>query len=72
MPGWGDLLRELTVELQALPPDQAGPALDAKRVGYLKALHAKTGRPVFLYATDWLGGSASPELTSISLEDIHG
>jgi ClpP class serine protease len=27
---------------------------------------------VFLYATNWLGGGAPPDLTSISLEDIHG
>lgn len=72
MPGWGELLKELNAELAGLPPDQAGPALDAKRVGYLKAMHDRTGRPVFLYATNWLGGGAPPDLTSISLEDIHG
>jgi len=72
MPGWGDLLKELNAELAGLPPDQAGPALDAKRVGYLNAMHDLTGRPVFLYATNWLGGGAPPDLTSISLEDIHG
>jgi hypothetical protein len=72
MPGWGELLKELATELKDLPPDQAGAALDAKRVGYLEALHQRTGRPVFLYATDWLGGGAAPELTSINLEDIHG
>jgi hypothetical protein len=72
MPGWGDLLAEVNDELQQLPANQAGPALDAKRVGYLQKLQATTGRPVFLYATDWLSGGAPPELTSISLEDIHG
>lgn len=46
MPGWGELLKELNAELAGLPPDQAGPALDAKRVGYLKAMHDRTGRPV--------------------------
>jgi hypothetical protein len=35
-------------------------------------MHDRTGRPVFLYATNWLGGGAPPDLTSISLEDIHG
>jgi hypothetical protein len=73
MPGWGDLVNEVNAELNALPPDQQGPALDAKRVGYLKALTEKTGRPVFLYASEWLGGTAAPpELISINLEDIHG
>jgi hypothetical protein len=72
VPGWGDLLNEVNAELAGLPPDQAGPALDAKRVGYLEALQARTERPVFLYATDWLSGGAPPELTSIGLEDIHG
>jgi hypothetical protein len=24
MPGWGELLKELTAELAGLPPDQAG------------------------------------------------
>lgn len=72
MPGWGELLKELNAEIAGLPPDQAGPALDAKRVGYLKAMHDRTGRPVFLYATNWLGGGAPPDLTSISLVDIHG
>lgn len=34
-------------------------------------MHDKTGRPVPLYATNWLGGGAPPDLTSISIEDIH-
>ena len=72
MPGWGDLLNEIRVEQENLPPEQRGPALDAKRVGYLRALSERTGRPVFLYATAWLSGSAPAELTSIRLEDIHG
>lgn len=71
MPGWGDLLNEVNEELAQLPPEQHGPALDQKRVGYLAQLSEKTRRPVFLYATDYLGGGP-PELTSISLEDIHG
>lgn len=72
MPGWGDLLDEVNAELAQLPPEQAGPAFDAKRIGYLNAMFEKTGRPVFLYATAWLDGGAPAELTSISLEDIHG
>lgn len=72
MPGWGDLLNELRAELDQLPPDRHGPTLDAKRVDYLRKLREKTGRPVFLYATDWLSGGAPPDLTSITLEDIHG
>jgi hypothetical protein len=72
VPGSGDLHNEVNVELSQLPPEQAGPAFDAKRVGYLNAMREKTGRPVFLYATAWLGGSAPPEVTSINLEDIHG
>jgi hypothetical protein len=51
MPGWGDLLNEVNTELALLPPEQAGPALDNKRVGYLQKLQQKTGRPVVLYAS---------------------
>lgn len=72
MPGWGDLVNELNAELATLQPEQHGAVLDAKRRDYLRALTEKTQRPVFLYATDWLGGGGPPQLMSINLEDIHG
>src|SRR4051794_33254229 len=72
MPGWGDLLNEVNAEIAQLPPEQQGPHLDAKRVGFLEALHEKTGRPVFHYTSDWLSGGGPPELVSIGLEDMHG
>lgn len=72
MPGWGDLLHEIRVEHENLPPEERGLALDTRRVGYLRALSEKTGRPVILYATAWLSSGPPAELTSIRLEDIHG
>ncbi len=55
MPTWGELLQEL----QASAPQPGGPVdLDGVREKYIRQLHEVTGRPVIVYATDWLGGNA--------------
>ncbi len=66
MPSWGEILQELQA---TIPQPGAPPDFDSVRRKYLAQLHALTGRPVILYATDWLGGG--PPQAAINLEDMQ-
>lgn len=66
MPTWGEILQELQT---TIPQPGAPPDFDGVRRKYLGQLHALTGRPVILYASDWLGGG--PPQAAINLEDMQ-
>jgi hypothetical protein len=69
MPTWGEILRELQLELQ----NTGQSPFDAVRRRYLKRLYEFTGRNTILYATKWTQpGEAKPELISITEEDVQG
>ncbi|MGH9305600.1 MAG: SDH family Clp fold serine proteinase [Acidimicrobiales bacterium] len=68
MPSWGEILRELQ---QSAAPTGA-PDFDGVRRKYLIKLHELTGRPVFLYWTNWMSGQAPGTATMITLEDMQG
>ena len=79
MPTWGEILRELNIELQRI--QQSGTLAteshwDIVRRRYLARAHARTGRAIILYATRWTqpssGPPVAPELVSISNEDVQG
>lgn len=65
MPGWGEILNEISRAAADGPPD-----VDSVRRHYLEHLASVTGRPVVVYASDFLvkGG---PQ-TSINLQDMQG
>lgn len=69
MPTWGEILLELQVAGQS----SQAPPFDAVRRKYLVSLHAHTKRNTILYATKWTQpGVSSPELVSITEEDVQG
>jgi len=69
MPTWGEILKELQTTQNTLK----GPPFDAVRRKYLVSLQARTGRNTILYATKWTQpGAISPELISITEEDVQG
>jgi hypothetical protein len=64
MPGWGDVLNEITEQMQ-----QTGTVdIDGIRRRYLRDLQSKTGRSVVVYATDFAAGPAA----QINLMDMQG
>jgi hypothetical protein len=68
VPTWGEIL----VELQGTAAMNNGVVdFDSVRRGYLRQLHAETGRDVILYATDWVGGTQAGSVTAITLEDMQ-
>jgi hypothetical protein len=71
VPTWGEILQELE-ETKAAQQQQGllGPDFDAVRRRYLSRLHDVTGRPVILYASDWLRNQ-TPQ-TGIVLGDMGG
>jgi Serine dehydrogenase proteinase len=68
VPSWGEILQEL----QQAPAPSGGPDFDRIRRKYLIRLHELTGRPVFLYWTNWMSGQAPSSATMITLEDMQG
>ncbi|MCA1942905.1 MAG: hypothetical protein LDL15_04795 [Yonghaparkia sp.] len=68
MASWGELLAELN---QRKAQHGVG-VFDTVRREHLAALAKHTGRSVILYATNWTGGSADPQLISITPEDVQG
>ena len=74
MPTWGDLIREINDSTPDAQAVGASPQ-DFVRRKYLALAAAHTGRAVILYATKWTipGGSGlSPDLISITNQDVHG
>lgn len=69
MPSWGEILAELQ---DTVPPQGGMPDFDAVRRKYIHALADLTGRPVIVYASDFLSGSSPPQATAIDLEDMQG
>lgn len=68
MPSWGDILTEIQ---SAAAANGGNPVvIDTIRRKYLEELTALTGRPVIVYATDFLGKPGFQ--TSISLVDMQG
>jgi len=68
MPSWGEILKEISVELPTRPD-----AFDFVRRKYLSALSTYTGRSTILYATRWSQDQQlDPALTSIGPEDVQG
>lgn len=69
MPTWGGILKEL----QQAMVQGAPPPFDLVRRKYLTALHAKTGRPVILYASKFTQEPGlPPDAVSIVDEDLQG
>lgn len=70
LPTWGELLKEL---MQLQHEGDHTVACDILRRKYLASLHELTGRNVIIYASKWLSpGAISPDLLSITDEDVHG
>ncbi|OMC11930.1 SDH family Clp fold serine proteinase [Mycolicibacterium fortuitum] len=67
MPGWGDILSELNA---AVDPTTGNVDVDAIRMKYINQVTALTGRPLVIYAADYLnkGGPQS----SMDLNDMVG
>ncbi|MEY2509735.1 MAG: hypothetical protein QOE26_498 [Verrucomicrobiota bacterium] len=74
MPTWGGILKELKDSQRQGPGQPAKrPDFDGIRRKYLVALHHHTKRAVILYSTSFATpGAASPDLLSISDEDLQG
>lgn len=71
MPTWGEILKELEeTQVQRQQQGLAGPDFDGVRRRYLNRVHEVTGRPVIVYATDWLRNQM-PQ-TGIVLGDMGG
>ncbi len=70
MPAWNEILNEITEREQV----EAGkPACDSVRRDYLSRLTEYTGRPTFLYATNFTGPNPIPPMAlSIMDEDVQG
>ncbi|MGI8482371.1 MAG: SDH family Clp fold serine proteinase, partial [Chthoniobacterales bacterium] len=69
MPTWGEILNELHANQS---PGQH-PQFDSVRRKYLVELSQHTGRATILYATRFTSpGNATPEMLSISDEDVQG
>jgi hypothetical protein len=68
VPSWGEILQEL----QQTPTATGQPDFDGVRRKYIIRLHELTGRPVFLYWTNWISGQVPGTATMISLEDMQG
>jgi hypothetical protein len=69
VPSWGEILVELQ---QTIPPQGGMPDFDSVRRKYIRALADSTGRPVIVYASDFLTGNSPPQATAIDLEDMQG
>lgn len=67
MPGWGDILAEITA---AADPATGGVNIDAIRDKYIQQVTTLTGRPLVVYAADWTN-KGGPQ-TSIDLSDMVG
>ncbi|MCE2732547.1 MAG: hypothetical protein LW821_04195 [Flammeovirgaceae bacterium] len=67
MPSWGQILNEINISLQRGDRN----AFDSVRLKYIKALQAKTGRNLIVYASKWTSGEAQPNMVSINDEDVH-
>jgi len=68
LPGWGEILRELTESSQARGP--LGPDFDGIRLKYLERLHTLTGHAVISYTSGWLSGKRGPD-TLVVGDDVH-
>lgn len=66
MPTWGEILEEL----KETPSSQGPPDFDLVRRKYLRQLADFTGRSTILYASDFLGSSADPNV-GIALADMQ-
>jgi Serine dehydrogenase proteinase len=69
VPSWGEILAELN---ETIPAQGGMPDLDGVRRKYLRELADLTGRPVIVYASDFLSGKSPPQATAIDLEDMQG
>jgi hypothetical protein len=68
VPTWGEVLQEIG---QTLTPE-GQPDLDGVRRKYLRQLNELTGRPVVIYASDWMSPGNAGSITSILLQDMQG
>lgn len=68
MPGWGEILSEITTTLDA----NGNPDVDGVRAKYLGQLADKTGRSTVVYASNWLGSPMGGLAASITLVDMQG
>ncbi|MBO0680332.1 hypothetical protein JRC04_22940 [Mycolicibacterium sp. S2-37] len=66
MPGWGDILSEINNSADA----DGNVNIDAIRDKYIQQVTSQTGRPLVIYAADWLN-KGGPQ-TSIDLGDMVG
>lgn len=72
MPGWGDILKEVTQSAQLRQPLGLGPDLDGIRQKYIGRLHDLTGRAVIIYGSAWLQSPSPGELGhSVQGADLH-
>lgn len=67
MPGWGDILSELNA---AVDPTTGNVDVDAIRMKYINQVTALTGRPLVIYAADYLN-KGGPQ-ASMDLNDMVG
>lgn len=68
MPTWGEILGEIGATLTP----EGGPDIDGVRRKYLRELNALTGRPVVIYASDWMTPGSGGPITSILFQDMQG
>jgi len=68
MPGWGDILNEVTATRD---PATGMLNLDGVRHKYLTQLQQLTGRSTVVYATDWLSGGGGMAV-AVTLQDMQG
>ena len=67
MPGWGDILTEINA---AADPSTGNVDIDTIRMKYIKMVTALTGRPLVIYAADYLN-KGGPQ-ASMDLSDMVG
>ena len=73
MPAWGEILREIGQAAQLGPQLGGASPWDFVRRKYIIQLQQLRGRAIILYATKWTqaGGAASPDMVSITDEDLQ-
>ena len=70
MPSWHEVVNEYARRSGA-DSERGLSHIDDMRREALARVSLLTKRPVVLYATRWMQGSTRPDLTSISIDDVH-